>query len=140
VSDNFLDTRPWPASSDVRRLDAVFERLNAQGVLAVHNGPCCPTCVGGYIWSEAVPAAQEAGRPAIGYVFYTEQTSDSVAEGADLILVCGAVPELEAADERRAATERITALVRQELEAAGLRPAPTEDCYYVLRVPLSLKD
>ena len=139
MSDTFLATRPWPDSADVRRLDAAFERLNAAGVLAIHNGPCCSTCVGGYIWGEAVPASEEAGRPVVGYVFYNEQTSDSVAEGGDLYLVCGPVPEPKDKEEFWVATDRVTALVQQELKAAGLAAEPTEPGSCVLRVPLNLE-
>ena len=139
MSDPFLAARPWPDSPDVRRLDAAFERLNAVGVLAVHNGPCCDTCVGGYIWGDALPAAEAIGQQCVGYVFYNEQTSDAVAQGSDLFLVCGAIPEPRDPDEFRAAARRVTMLVRQELEASGLAAAPAEACYYVLRVPLSLK-
>lgn len=130
-----LSRRGWPRTVDVERLDAAFEKLGNQGIVAVHNGPCCDTCTGAYLWSKAVPAAKKAGRSAIGYVFYNEQTSESVAEGEDLVLVCGAIPEPD--DESQAQAKRIASLVQRELLAAGLHPKSSSP-QYIVRVPIAL--
>ncbi len=137
MSNAFLEARKWPSSADQRRLDAAFTNLNASGILAIHNGPCCDTCVGAHIWGMAVPAAEQSGRKLLGYVFYNEQTSRAVAAGGELFLVCGPIPEPEG-KQRRPAAKRITALVKSELIAQGLVPrhTPTE---YVLRVPINLQ-
>jgi hypothetical protein len=138
MSDAFLNSRKWPSSADVQRLDAAFAELEADHILAIHNGPCCDTCVGGYLWGEAVPAAQEAGRTLQGYVFYNEQTSRSVAKGGELYLVCGPIPEPEG-KEFRAAAKRVTGQVKRRLLAHGLTVRHTQT-EYVLRVPLRLAD
>jgi hypothetical protein len=138
MSDAFLATRNWPSSADQRRLDAAFVNLNAQGIMAIHNGPCCDTCVGAYIWGEAVPAARRAGQMLRGYVFYNEQTSASVAGGGELFLVCGTIPRSEG-KEFRAAAKKVTSLVKAELIAQGLSPKHTRT-EYVLRVPIRLDD
>jgi Domain of unknown function (DUF6891) len=138
MSDAFLASRKWPPSADVRRLDAAFADLEANRILAIHNGPCCDTCLGGYLWGEAVPAAKEAGRELQGYVFYNEQTSQSVIEGGELFLVCGPIPE-PTGREFRPAAKRVTGQVKRQLIAHGLtvKHTPTE---YVLRVSLGLND
>jgi len=138
MADAFLALRKWPVSGDVRRLDAAFADLESNHILAIHNGPCCDTCVAGYLWGEAVPAAQQAGRALRGYVFYNEQTSASVVQGGELYLVCGPIPE-PTGKEFRAAAKKVTGQVKKQLLAHGLtiKHTPTE---YVLRVRLRLTD
>lgn len=139
MSEDFLAGRGWPVTADVRRLDAAFARLQARGILAIHNGPCCDTCVGAYLWGEAVPAAEEAGLPLRGYVFYNEQTSESVCHGGPLFLVCGPIPEPDDKAVFRAAAKDVTAIVREELEASGLRPSLSAGTYCVLQLPIDLR-
>src|SRR5262249_40888719 len=105
---------------------------------AIHNGPCCDSCVGAYIWGDAVPAAKEARRSLVGYAFYNEQTSESVARGNDLFLVCGPIPEPEDQSEFQEAARRVTSLVQPALEAAGLKPPLDAQTCHVLRLSIDL--
>jgi hypothetical protein len=137
MSEAFLASRKWPRSADVRRFDAAFADLEANSILAIHNGPCCNTCVGGYLWGEAVPAARQAGRALQGYVFYNEQTSESVAQGGELFLVCGPIPERIVADTEAALGVALPPAYRAFLLLAGRGCGPLEGSQYAIEDELA---
>jgi hypothetical protein len=86
----------WPEITDCDRLDAAFDALEAEGVIARQNFACCMTCGSHEIWDE-IQAASEAGLPARGYAFFHTQDTDAAVDGGDLYLAYGACEDGEAA-------------------------------------------
>lgn len=104
----------WPAQTDCDRLDAAFQALEAEGVIARQNFTCCGTCGSAEIWDE-IAAVEEAGGPTRGYAFYHVQDTESAVEGYGLYLNYGACEQGEASAV--AVGHDIVA----QLEAHGLR-------------------
>lgn len=46
----FIESRNWRATKSVQAFDAAFDDLDANGIVVIHNGPCCDTCVGACLW------------------------------------------------------------------------------------------
>ncbi len=85
----------WPAVTDCDRLDAVFARLEAEGIVARQNFTCCQTCGHAEIWDEI--RATQKQQPVTGYVFYHAQDTESALYHGALYLAFGAVEKGKAA-------------------------------------------
>lgn len=96
LAHHSAEQRTWPEHTDCDRLDAAFEALEAEGVIARQNFSCCGTCGSSEIWDE-VSAAEEAGASPRGYAFYHMQDTEAATEGGGLYLNYGACGEGEAA-------------------------------------------
>ncbi|MFD1147612.1 DUF6891 domain-containing protein, partial [Saccharothrix hoggarensis] len=94
----------WPATTDVDRLLAVFEALDADGIVARPDFTCCQTC-------GVAEIGDEAGEAARGYVFFHRQDTESAAAGGGLFLAYG--PLADSPDHAAAA-----AAVGREVVAA----------------------
>ncbi|ADD41672.1 DUF6891 domain-containing protein [Stackebrandtia nassauensis] len=79
--DRLAEQESWPAVTDVDRLTAVFDRLDASGVTARMNFSCCMTCGPGEIRGEAAEGDH-------GYVFFHSQDTARAVDG-DLLLAYG---------------------------------------------------
>lgn len=90
------EQREWPEHTDCDRLDAAFDALESDGVIARQHFSCCGTCGSSEIWDE-VAAAAEAGMPARGYAFYHMQDTEAATECGGLYLNYGACEDGEAA-------------------------------------------
>ena len=117
----------------VRAFDATCVNLVESGIIVIHNGPCCDTCVGAYLWGEAVPAEMALGRQPHGYVFYNEQSSDRVRNGGDLWLVCGPIPESKELEEENSRSVALSQRIIDSLSEFGLT-AHADGSPSVLRV------
>lgn len=104
----------WPAITDCDRLDAAFEALEAEGIVARQDFSCCGTCGDGDIFDEIAAAAASPGATPRGYVYYHQQTTESVVEYGDMYLRFGSTEEGE--DSALAIGWRIVAV----LKASGL--------------------
>jgi hypothetical protein len=105
----------WPEVTDCDRLDAAFESLEEQGILALHNAGY--TMTDGHEDAAAILAeqAEETGRQDfIGYCFYHGQDVERALTGGGLLIafdhIDGDVPEKAA----------IGAAVQAALESEGL--------------------
>ena len=86
--------RTWPAETDCDRLDAAFEALEDQGILALHNAG--NTMTDGH--EDAAAILEESGGDAfVGYCFYHGQDVERAIAGGGLLIafdhVQGDVPE-----------------------------------------------
>lgn len=70
----------WPVETDNDRLERVFERLEAVGIISRQNFTCCGTCGAAEIDYE-VEDFEEQGLRARGYVFFHQQATESAVEG-----------------------------------------------------------
>lgn len=122
----------WPEITDCDRLDAAFDALEADGVIARQNFTCCSTCGSTEIWDE-IQAAADAGLPARGYAFYHVQDTESAVEGHGVYLGYGACEEGEAA--ALAVGHDIVA----QLERHGLTPEWDGSWDRKIAVPLDWK-
>lgn len=84
------EQRGWARPTDAERLDAVFGRLNAAGILARHNYAPTRTWGRGELLKEAKNAT-DRGLSARGFVFYTSQDAEELSDGS-LHLAFGAKP------------------------------------------------
>ncbi|WP_431263169.1 DUF6891 domain-containing protein [Roseateles chitinivorans] len=84
-----LDQASWPAVTDCDRLDAVFDALTAEGVIALQNA--------GYTqsdgWGDIVEARAEADDPGAfhGYCFFHGQDLERAVHGQGLFLAFGSI-------------------------------------------------
>jgi len=106
--------RGWSDITDCDRLDAAFDALEEEGIVARQNFTCCGTCGATKIWDE-IEAAQDEGMTVEGYVFFHMQDTESAVEGQGLCLNYGACEQGE--DAAVAIGHRVVAA----LEAQGLR-------------------
>lgn len=116
LADHRAAEREWDEITDCDRLDAAFDALEAQGVIARQNFTCCGTCGASEIWDEIEEAHRE-GLAAQGYAFFHMQDTEAAVEGHGLYLSYGACEEGESA--AIAIGHRIVAA----LEAEGLATA-----------------
>ncbi|MET9403076.1 hypothetical protein [Kitasatospora sp. NPDC002965] len=72
----------WPETTDVDRLEAAFDSLEEQGIVAAMDFTCCASC--GY--AEIGGEADEDSR---GFVFFHQQDTERVATGGSLMLRYG---------------------------------------------------
>ena len=98
----------WPETTEADRLLAVFETLNANGIVARANFMCCSTC--GHTEIDV-----EAGDGARGYVFFHQQDTEHAAEGDGVYLAFGAFEDSD-----------ITAVGREVVAALTAANLPTE--------------
>jgi hypothetical protein len=90
-----VDELTWPSVTDCDRLDQVFERLNASGVLALQNYGW--TLASGLWAVESIYAEAGAERsPYVGYCFYHGQDVARAMDSGELMLAFGALPDPEA--------------------------------------------
>lgn len=108
------DKATWPEVTDCDRLDAVFDALNARGVIALQNAGC--TQSDGYGDVCEVFASHSNKASVQGYCFYHGQDLEHAVTVGGLYLAFGPI------DPQREKSEgpRIGQIVRDELEHAGL--------------------
>lgn len=108
-----LDKRSWPAVTDCDRLDAVFERLEEQGLIALQ-------CAG-YTQSDGFDDVCEIYEDhpdhaeILGYCFYHAQDLERALNGDGLYLAFGPMDGSKEATEGVQVGERVA----RELRAAG---------------------
>lgn len=100
----------WPAETDCDRLDRTFEKLNDEGIIALHNA--------GYTMSDGLSdvgeVLSEYGRHGIrGYCFYHGQDLERAVNGGGLMLAFG---DLDSDAKQKIA---IGQFVKQALEDQG---------------------
>ena len=132
LAEHAADAARWPAITDCDRLDAAFDALEAEGVIARQNFTCCTTCGSAEIWDE-MGEAREAGLPVEGYTFYHMQDTEAAVDGHGVYLAYGATEEGEEA--ALAVARRVVA----RLEASGLAPDWDGDIGRRIAVPLDWK-
>ncbi|KRC17472.1 hypothetical protein [Acidovorax sp. Root217] len=104
----------WPATTDCDRLDAAFDALARQGLVALQNA--------GYTQSDGYGDVTEAYHNApdradiVGYCFYHGQDLARAVHGGGLFLAFGPMD----ADTEETEGPRIGALIASELQRAGL--------------------
>ncbi|MFT4240797.1 MAG: hypothetical protein QM569_00825 [Acidovorax sp.] len=105
--------RHWPAVTDCDRLESVFNDLNRQGIIALHNAGY--TQSDGYDDVSQALAEHPAPDTVAGYCFYHGQDLERVLQGGGLLLSFGPL------DPRAKATEgpRIGAKIADALRQAG---------------------
>jgi hypothetical protein len=108
------EEKTWPVITDCDRVDAAFQHLEAQGIVARQDFSCCQTCGHGEMWDE-VEASRVVGANPKGYAFYHLQDTEAAVEGQGLHVAFGAVEE---GDEALAAIGRDIA---SALRAQGLQ-------------------
>jgi len=113
LADHRAAERDWSEMTDCDRLDAAFEALEEEGIVARQNFTCCGTCGASEIWDE-IEAAQDEGLGVEGYAFFHMQDTESAVEGHGLYLNYGACDQGE--DKAVAIGHRIV----EQLEAHGL--------------------
>jgi hypothetical protein len=107
----------WPAVTDCDRITAAFTRLNARGVIALENAGF--TQSDGYDdVSQAYDEHADRAR-VLGYCYYHGQDLERAVAGGGLWLSFGPVDP----DDEETVGPRVGALVREELERAGLEVA-----------------
>lgn len=100
----------WPQTTDCDRLDAAFETLNAQGIIALQNA--------GYTMSDGISDVSEAlhqrGREGVqGYCFYHGQDLERAVEGEGIMLAFGSL------DDDKAHKLEVGQKIREILEGCG---------------------
>ena len=118
IADAFADKRrdeaSWPAETDCDRLDALFDALDDDGIVALQNA--------GYTQSDGLSDVTEAYHDAggaksgiTGYCFYHGQDLERVVESGDLWLAFG---DFGGNDDKGA---RVGRRVRKLAEAKGFK-------------------
>lgn len=114
--------RAWPPKTDCDRLDAAFEEMNANGIMARHDWTCCGTC-----GSAEMPDEYDrlkgrwAGVPIVGYTFYHQQGTESAAEGDGVYLGYGSTQKFETEPEYVNASLEVARRVCETLAKHGLK-------------------
>ncbi len=108
--------RTWKHLTDPDRLDLAFEALEKQRILARQRLADCQTCALAELEEEWDRLAED-GRTPRGYVFFTDQDAEGLADDKALYLAYGAVGLDDAAQVR--VGERIVAALKK----AGLQVA-----------------
>lgn len=104
----------WPDETDCDRLDAAFDALEAQGIVARQNFACCDTC-GATDIAEEMAEIEADGITVRGYAYFHAQDTDAAVDGEMLYLSYGAVD-----DDDDASSLAIGRLVAGELARHGL--------------------
>lgn len=100
----------WPNETDCDRLDATFEMLNANGIIALHNAG--NTMSDGF--SDVDGVIYDRGRENVkGYCFYHSQDLESAVKGDGLNLAFGDL------DDDEIETVKIGNLIKDVLETNG---------------------
>ncbi len=112
----------WPQVTDCDRLDAAFEDLNVQGIMARHHWTCCGNCGAAQMYDEfARVKRHRAGAPITGYAFYHIQDTESAADGGGLYLSYGACNEKISDEEYERLSLQTARLVCDVLKKHALR-------------------
>ncbi|MBV6696121.1 DUF6891 domain-containing protein [Kitasatospora aureofaciens] len=121
--ERLAEQAAWPDTTDVDRLEAAFDALEEEGIVAAMDFTCCASC--GY--AEIGGEADEDSR---GFVFFHQQDTERAAAGQGLMLRYGGFRTADEPDgphgtdgpdgsaERR--TVEIGRAVAAALTAAGL--------------------
>ncbi len=133
-----IEMASWPAITDCDRLDAAFEELNAQGIMARHNWWCCGNC-----GAAAMPAEVDRlggsfeGRPIVGYTFYHSQDTEAAVRGYGLGLAYGST---EGAPNEAACEEQCLGIARRVCDALTKHGLGVDwDGTYAKRIGVTLK-
>lgn len=89
----------WADPTDCDKLDAAFEELEAQGVVARQHFTCCSTCGEAEIGGE-MAEVEEEGQNVVGYAFYHMQDTERGMNGGTIFIKFGAVEQNDEAHER----------------------------------------
>lgn len=92
IEDHLTKQTSWPETTDCDRLDAAFAELEASGIVARQNAPCCQSCALDEVCDE-IDGLLESGKSIRGYTFYHEQGTEAAVEGSQLYFSYGAVEE-----------------------------------------------
>lgn len=110
------EKRSWPARTDCDRLDAVFDALPGQGIIALQNA--------GYTQSDGYDDIREAHRShpqprsVVGYCFYHGQDLERAVRGGGLYLAFGPIdPAREQTDGVQVGTAIVGLLQAQGFDA-----------------------
>jgi hypothetical protein len=89
IEEHRREQQSWPDTTDCDRLDAVFEDLEADGIVARQDFTCCQNCGHAEIDDEINQAREQ--HTVIGFAFYHQQDTERAVEGGGLILAYGAL-------------------------------------------------
>jgi hypothetical protein len=81
----------WGPTTDCDRLDAAFEALNSQGIVARQDFSCCNNCGFNEIWNEV--EKEEKQHPVEGYLFYHLQCTERAIETGQLLMAYGCIED-----------------------------------------------
>jgi hypothetical protein len=98
----------WPATTDCDRLNAVFDRLDSQGILALENAGYTSSDAHGDAWHMVEQAPPGRYR---GFGYYHGQDVERAVEGQPLFIGFDAVEE--SAEAKRTIGEQIAAALRE---------------------------
>ena len=121
LDDRRREQANWPAITDCDRLDAAFEELNVQGIMARHNWWCCTNC-----GKSAMPDEFDRldgaidGKPIIGYTFYHEQDTEAAAAGGGIYLCYCSTERAPNEETYDAQTLRLAQRIGSVLKSHGL--------------------
>lgn len=124
--------RDWSDMTDCDRLDAAFDALETEGIVARQNFTCCGTCGASEIWDE-IETAQAEGLAVEGYAFFHMQDTEAAVEGHGLYLNYGACEQGEPA------AVAIGHRIVEQLEAHGLTTQWDGQLEQRIAVPLEWK-
>lgn len=112
LAEHMIKQATWPTPTNNERLNAAFEALEADGIIARQDWTCCMSCGTGSIFTEYDDARAEEREGALkGFVFYHGQDTDSAAEDGTVLLAFGSFGGDRSNELDR--TERSTAVARQ---------------------------
>lgn len=131
LSEHAAEETSWTTVTDCDRLDAAFQLMEEQGVVARQNFACCQTCGHAEIGDEITTT--QALRKVVGYTFFHMQDTDRAVEGGGLFLAYGSVTDTE--EHTLAVGNAVVACLRQ----AGLQPTWDSDTAKRIHVPLDWK-
>jgi len=104
----------WPAETDWDRLDAAFQELDRNGIIAMHHAGNTQSD-GLSDTMEEYDARKEGGANPTGYVFYHGQDVDGALEGQLLYLAFGAF------DDTEATATNVAKQIVDTIESKGLK-------------------
>jgi hypothetical protein len=85
LAQHYAQQLTWLTPTDCDKLDAAFDNLNRQGILARHDFACCQSCGRAEIWDE-IQQAVSMGQDVIGFTFYHQQDTEHALEGLGVTL------------------------------------------------------
>lgn len=87
----------WTTPTDCDKLDAAFEEMEEQGLVARQHFSCCSNCGESEIGGEINAAEEEEEREVTGYAFYHMQDTEGAVDGGTIYIKFGAVEQNDAA-------------------------------------------
>ncbi|GHA49892.1 hypothetical protein GCM10008927_13540 [Amylibacter ulvae] len=84
IQELIVEQESWPVETDFDRLTHAMNALEQNGIVARQNFSCCGTCGSLEINDEIKAYNQENKTPARGYVFFHQQATEAVVDGADI--------------------------------------------------------